>query len=276
MFKSAISILLIVLITSGLSQLNKGCIYVIRDSQIDHVKCSKLNSLTELSALMQITWRDVIIENRPGFPFQVAGKFLVFALNDLSFHSPKEHESNNLNIIERLDLSKAGHLSMSDHGFKEFTSMRELNVSGTRLNALKQSWFISRSPLEVLDISHNYLNKVFRNSFINLSNLKHLNVSHNDIETVEVNAFADIAFLKSLDLSFNNIKELSLGECARLKSINLGDNLINVVCLSSINLLLSISKYIFTDTPIRFQRNAISGENILNFQSIDRYIRACF
>lgn len=118
---------------------------------------------------------------------------------------------------------------MSDHGFKDFSSLRELNVSGTRLNALQPSWFILRSPVELLDISHNYLNKLFRNSFTNLNNLKYLNLSHNDIESVEVNAFADIAFLRSLDLSFNNLKEINLGECSRLKSINLGNNLINVV-----------------------------------------------
>lgn len=76
------SILLIILITSdGFSQMNKGCIYVIRDSQIDHVKCSKLDSVKELSALMQITWRDVIIENRAGFPFQVAGNYNYSYLN---------------------------------------------------------------------------------------------------------------------------------------------------------------------------------------------------
>lgn len=76
MLKNAIrSIVLITLITSGLSQLNKGCIYIIRDAHIDSIKCSKLGSLRELSEQSQTTWRDVTIENRPGFPFQVAGKY---------------------------------------------------------------------------------------------------------------------------------------------------------------------------------------------------------
>lgn len=230
MLKYVITAFAISLITTGLSQVNKGCIYVIRESQIDHVKCSKLNSISELSEMMQITWRDVIIENRPGFPFQVSGKISNLYIKVIIFKGRfLEHEAKNLNIVERLDLSKAGHLTMSDHGFKDFTSLRELNVSGTRLNSLKQSWFLVRSAMESLDISHNYLNKVFRNSFINLSNLKHLNLSHNDIDSVEINAFADISFLNNLDLSFNDIKELSFGECTRLKSINLGNNLINVV-----------------------------------------------
>lgn len=67
--------------------MNKGCIYVIRDSQIDHVKCSKLGSVSELSTLMQITWKDVIIENRPAFPFQVAGKYQ-FRMYEINFNQP--------------------------------------------------------------------------------------------------------------------------------------------------------------------------------------------
>lgn len=50
----------------------KECNLIIDNS----VLCTKLKSLSELSELMQPNWVDVIILNRPSFPFAVDGKLL--------------------------------------------------------------------------------------------------------------------------------------------------------------------------------------------------------
>ena len=53
----------------------KECNYVVNSERIDHVLCTKLNSLSDLSELMRPSWTDVVIKNRPSFPFVVDGEF---------------------------------------------------------------------------------------------------------------------------------------------------------------------------------------------------------
>lgn len=53
----------------------KECISVINDSRLELVLCTKLQSLSDLSQLMQPNWVDVAVLNRPSFPFAVDGEW---------------------------------------------------------------------------------------------------------------------------------------------------------------------------------------------------------
>lgn len=120
---------------------------------------------------------------------------------------------------------------MSDHGFKDFEFLRALNISTTRLDAIKVSWFDRYNVLENLDLSHNSIEFLTPVELRNLPKLKILNVSHNYIKSIEPKTFAHMTLLETLDLSFNLLQSIAFGEVPKLKALDLQSNLLEVVCM---------------------------------------------
>ncbi|KAL5289377.1 hypothetical protein ACFFRR_009488 [Megaselia abdita] len=205
-----VSLVITFLISQTTSETNptkKECNFIKSKSRLDFVLCTKLMSLSELSELMQPNWVDVAILNRPSFPFVV-----------------DYHDARFLNRVLTLNLSRAGHLKISEHGFKDFHSLKSLDASDTKLSTLNPDWFIPRSPLAFLDFSNNELRSLKMNNFKNLLNLRFLNISSNNLDKMDVHAFAALKKLDTLDLSSNNLREINLGHSSSVKTLFIGNN----------------------------------------------------
>lgn len=135
-----------------------------------------------------------------------------------------------LNFVEYLDLSKAGSLIISDHGFRDFESLSSLNISNTKLSSFKQSWFSRTNFLEYIDASRNQFHTLQRDNLRLLTKLKFANFSYNELNQIERKTFVDLKRLDTLHLNNNDLQTINLGEIVNLKTLNLHDNSISEVC----------------------------------------------
>lgn len=141
-----------------------------------------------------------------------------------------EHNNEYLPIIEDLDLSRAGRISISDHGFRAYDALTRLNMSNTKLESLKYNWFDHANRIESLDISHNKLSMLNRENLRTLTKLLVANFSYNDIEEVQAYAFDDVSKLQELRLNYNQLARIvSFGQLDALQLLDLSDNSIDIV-----------------------------------------------
>lgn len=206
----------------------------------DQIVCTGLASLHELSKEMSPDWVNIVILNQPGNTFTISGENWYITQRQTTNHfiSITEHESHHLNIIQKLDLSQAGRFLISDHGFKDLSSLQFLNISGANIPTLKVSYFLPHATVTNLDVSWNKIGILTRNMLESLTNLQYANFSHNNLQTIQPNTFDALTQLKYLNLDDNQLKVIDYGEIKRLQYLSLSDNLIDVVSVTLNNFII--------------------------------------
>lgn len=108
------------------------------------------------------------------------------------------------------------------------SSVRVLDLSHSRIFALKRGVFGSLADVRILHLSKNKVNRIHRNAFEGLQGHLHLlNLSHNLLGELSSHTFASLGSLKVLDLSFNHIGALgyhTFHGLPQLKVLNLKGN----------------------------------------------------
>lgn len=127
-----------------------------------------------------------------------------------------------------------GTLHITDHAFRDFLQLNELNISNTQTLTLRDYWFSKDNYVQILDISWNKLTVLRREDFRTLRRLLVANFSHNEIETIEQLAFSDLETLKELNLRNNRLNYLiDWGDLFSLEVLNLDDNFLTKVKIIS-------------------------------------------
>lgn len=128
-----------------------------------------------------------------------------------------------LNAIQSLDLSCVGKLTLSDAGFRDYDSLKKLDISKTQTSVLKSSWF-SRKTIEVLNVSENLIKALKKDDMKFFTQLRVFNASFNEIETLETGTFLEAKKLEVLSLSHNQLTNLTFENLDNLKQLFLKGN----------------------------------------------------
>lgn len=156
---------------------------------------------------------------------------------------------DNIEVIQYLDLSKAGKLIIDDNGFRNFDGLQTLNISYTKIERLPFTWF-ARKNIVNLNASKNKIKTMKKDDMKALSKVKNLNMSSNMIDLIEANAFTDMKQLETLTLNDNNIKEVIFGPVENLKSLNLRENSLDVVKTNAFARLIKLEKLTLAQNQI--------------------------
>lgn len=133
-----------------------------------------------------------------------------------------------LNVIQTLDLSRVGKLTLTDAGFRDYESLKSLDICKTETTALKSSWF-SRKNIEVLNVSENLIKGLKKDDMKFFSRLRIFNASFNEIKTLEANTFLESKKLEVISLSNNELINVAFDNLENLKQLFLRDNSIVTV-----------------------------------------------
>lgn len=133
-----------------------------------------------------------------------------------------------INVIQSLDLSRTGSLTLSDAGFRDFDSVKILDVSQTGLTGLKSSWF-SKKSIEELNVSENYIKALKKEETKFFARLRVFNASFNEIQTIEPNTFLESKKIEVISLSYNQIKNVAFENLQSLKHLYMKGNSIVTV-----------------------------------------------
>lgn len=133
-----------------------------------------------------------------------------------------------LNLIQSLDLSRAGTLNINDNGFNSYDSLRNLDISNTGLKSIKYTWF-SKKNVEILNISGNKMTELKREHMKFFPKLKTINGSYNDLTHLEANTFLDCKKVETITLNNNHINSVHFDSLDNLKYLNLRSNWMSVV-----------------------------------------------
>ena len=128
--------------------------------------------------------------------------------------------------LEELDLSGSPIGSVPDSFFQGLSNLIYLDMSDTRLVYLPSGLFADLTSLQHLDLSFNYLANLTDTLFANLVNLKFLDVhnSYMSVTSVPETLFADLVNLEYLDLAANGIVQFParvFANLSNLKHLNL-------------------------------------------------------
>lgn len=93
---------------------------------------------------------------------------------------------------------------MSDAGFRDFDSLKKLDIAQTGLTGLKSSWF-TKKTIEELNVSENFIKALKKEETKFFSRLRIFNASFNEIKTVEPNTFLESKKVEVISLSHNQI-----------------------------------------------------------------------
>lgn len=128
-----------------------------------------------------------------------------------------------LSTIQTLDLSRVGKLTLSDSGFRDYDSLKNLDISNTQTSVLKSSWF-SRKTVEVLNVSENLIKALKKDDTKFFTQLRVFNASFNEIETLETRTFLEAKKLEVLSLSHNQLTNPTFENLDNLKQLFLKGN----------------------------------------------------
>lgn len=212
-----------------LNKIDKLCEPDLTGFQGKHFKFLNLQSI-------QLRYNKFFDWQKCGNPFRgMSFEKLDLSHNGLSMATSKQ-------LFKAIEGTKISHLKLSglmgkgfsfsnlpdpDHstfeGLKS-SSVRTLDLSKSRIFALKQGVFSSLKEVVVIDVSQNKVNQIDRNAFEGLQgHLKMLNLSHNLLGEIYSHTFASLKSLRVLDLSHNHIGVLGYDSFQGLPLLKLLD-----------------------------------------------------
>lgn len=128
-----------------------------------------------------------------------------------------------LNGIIKLDLSRVGKLTLTETGFRDYDSLKFLDISRSEITALKSSWF-SKRTLESLDVSGNLLKAIKKEDTKFFDRLIFFNASSNEIKTLEDNTFLDSKRIEIVSLSSNELTIVQFINLMNIKQLYIRQN----------------------------------------------------
>lgn len=149
-----------------------------------------------------------------------------------------------LDVIQSLDFSNAGSLTISESGFRDFDSLKFLDMSQTEISSIKSSWF-TKKTIEVLNVSGNLIKALKKEEMKFFSRLRIFNASSNEIKTLEANSFVDLKKLEVISLSHNQLTNVLFDNLENLKQLFLRVNLIVTVSYLIAQCLIATSSDVF-------------------------------
>lgn len=135
-------------------------------------------------------------------------------------------------IVNLQDSSEDSIESVEFAWFKNFTGLKELDLSWNSTEIVKTSPEARFPHLEVLDLSQNWLTTITKEILTGFENLTRLDLSENPVAKIEHDAFENLPNLKELDLSYDFIKELNEKTFIPLKNLeflNLRENMLTEI-----------------------------------------------
>ncbi|CRL00120.1 CLUMA_CG013400, isoform A [Clunio marinus] len=166
-----------------------------------------------------------------------------------------------LNVIQSLDLSRVGKLTLSDEGFRDYDSLKNLDISATELSTIKSSWF-SKKTIETINLSENELQELKKESMKFFPQLRVFNASFNQIKTLEAKTFAESKKIEVIVLSHNRLVNVVFDDLQNLRQLYLEGNLI-----------VTIWVWTFARMPklqiINLAENAITGVVDRSFTALE-------
>jgi Leucine-rich repeat (LRR) protein len=137
-----------------------------------------------------------------------------------------------LKVIQSLDLARAGQLILTDTGFRDYDSLKVLDISLSYIEEFKPSWF-SKKTIEVLNLSENFIKALKKDDMKYFSRLRIFNASFNEIKTIEANTFLETKKLEIVSLSHNQLTSVVFDNLENLKNLYLRGNQIATVSENS-------------------------------------------
>ena len=205
-----------------------------------------------------------------------------------------------LSRLQLLHLDGNSELSnIEPFSFVGLTSLKVLQISGTRLRYLPNNSFYGLSNVTELDVSKNKIENVGEGAFMGLVSAFKVNISHNRIENTYV-ILIGLANASVLDLSYNEIntwdvlkyysrqiillldgnklqmiKALSFESFADLRELYLRGNSIRVIETDAFQGLNSLESLYLTNNQIDVTQNMFSGLGLLQYLYVDTYDICC-
>ena len=119
-------------------------------------------------------------------------------------------------------------MTLSDLGFRDYESLKNLDISGTEMFAFKSSWF-TRKSIEVLNASGNLLKALRKDDTKFFTQLRIFNASFNEIKMLETGTFLEAKKLEIISLSHNQLTNPTFENLDNLKQLYLKGNSITMV-----------------------------------------------
>ena len=112
-----------------------------------------------------------------------------------------------LKLLKVLDLSQNYSYDKNAFSFLKFLdNLKSLDLSGMRLDILKEDMFELNTQLESLNLRNNSLKRIEKETFKSLKQLRTLDLSFNSLESLDNEPFNHLNSLETLNLSHNNVK----------------------------------------------------------------------
>lgn len=125
-------------------------------------------------------------------------------------------------------MSRVGKLTLSDAGFRDYDSLKNLDISNTQTTAIKSSWF-ARKTIELLNVSENLIKSLKKDDTKFFTQLRVFNASFNEISALEAGTFLEAKKLEVISLSHNQLVNPIFDNLDNLKQLYLKGNSFVVV-----------------------------------------------
>lgn len=136
---------------------------------------------------------------------------LVFSL-DLSRNQISNIQVKDMEALQKmketLNLSSNGLNSLENASFKNFNSLKFLDLSNNNLRSLNHS-LEGLKGVQILWISSSSLENLSADEFLGLERIKSINLRNNSLRTVH-GAFRSMKYISQLDLAMNNLTTLTV------------------------------------------------------------------
>ncbi|KAJ8940809.1 hypothetical protein NQ314_010567 [Rhamnusium bicolor] len=131
------------------------------------------------------------------------------------------------NQIRNLDLTKSQIETMKQKSFVGLIFLENLDLSYNSIRSIYPGTFTGVKKIKYINLSNNQINILSDDGFQELLNLEILNLENNTIQTISTRAFSGLAKLRELNLKNNQIMSLKGTEFFNLTAlleINLANN----------------------------------------------------
>eukprot|EP00054_Salpingoeca_dolichothecata_P026353 m.188010 g.188010 ORF g.188010 m.188010 type:complete len:1291 (-) comp25632_c0_seq2:41-3913(-) len=174
-------------------------------------------------------------------------------------------------LLQNLDLSGNQLEWLDEDSFRDIKDLKRLNLAGNMLDSMSfrgRVFAHLRDSLHTLDLSGNKIETLKQSMLAGLGSLRVLDLSNNQIAAGEAQAFVDVFNLQSLDLSSNlmeAVDALDFNGLLFVGSLHLGNNQIRNVTRSSMASLQFVQRLILRNNMITVLEDEVFAGKAIKF-----------
>lgn len=113
--------------------------------------------------------------------------------------------------IPEIGVENSGVEAIASSDFPRDSIFRSLSLAHNKISELPEHLFANMPQVKYVDFSHNRINEIHPATFDDINqSLERLNLSHNRISSLDKEMFAKFEYLDHLDVSFNSVKFVHL------------------------------------------------------------------